>query len=76
MQRNTNILKTIDWLTISLYLVIVILGWINLFATVYNEEHSSIIDFTQQYGKQFIWILTSLIIALIILFTDSKYLLF
>jgi len=74
MQRNTNILKTIDWLTISLYLVIVILGWINLFATVYNEEHSSIIDFTQQYGKQFIWILTSLIIALIILFTDSKYL--
>ncbi len=56
-----------------MYLIIVILGWINLFATVYNEEHSFIFDYTQQYGKQFIWIITSIIIAIIILYTDSKY---
>ncbi len=73
MQRNINISKTIDWLTLGLYLVIVLLGWLNIFAAVYNEEHRSIFDITQQYGKQLIWIITSFLIATIILFTDSIY---
>ncbi len=73
MQRETTILKTIDWWIIGLYLLLVILGWFNIFAAVYNEEHASIFDISQQYGKQLIWILTSFIIALIILFTDSLY---
>lgn len=73
MQRETNIFKTIDWWTIAMYLTLAFLGWINIFAAVYNEEHNYIVDFTQQYGKQIIWILSSIVIALIILFTDSKY---
>jgi len=72
MQRETNILKNIDWWTVGIFLIIVLLGWFNIFAAVYNEEHNSILDFSQQYGKQLIWILTSLFIALIILLTDSS----
>lgn len=73
MQRDVNISKTIDWWTLGLYLIIVLLGWLNIFAAVYNEEHRSIFDITQQYGKQLIWIVTSFLIAAIILFTDSSY---
>ncbi|MCX7862019.1 MAG: rod shape-determining protein RodA [Bacteroidales bacterium] len=72
MQRNINISKTIDWWTVGLYLLLIILGWFNIFAAVYNEEHRSIFDISQQYGKQLIWILSSIIIAIIILFTDSS----
>ncbi|NSW44679.1 MAG: rod shape-determining protein RodA [Bacteroidales bacterium] len=72
MQRETNILKNIDWWTVGIFLIIVLLGWFNIFAAVYNEEHNSILDFSQQYGKQLIWILSSLFIALIILLTDSS----
>lgn len=71
MQRQTSIVKTVDWWSVGFFIVIVLLGWFNIFAAVYNEEHNSIIDFTQQYGKQAIWIATSLFIALVILLTDS-----
>jgi len=71
MQRQTSIVKTVDWWSIGFFIVLVLVGWFNIFAAVYNEEHNSIIDFTQQYGKQAIWIITSLFIALVILLTDS-----
>ena len=51
----------------------VALGWINIYAAVYNEEHRSILDITQNYGKQLIWITTSIILALTILAIDGKF---
>ena len=72
MQRKNSIVKTTDWWSIALYLILVLIGWFNIFAAVYNEEHKSILDFSQQYGKQAIWIITSLFIALVIMFTDSS----
>jgi rod shape determining protein RodA len=73
LKRETNIAKNIDWITIGLYLVLITIGWTNIFASVYNEEHSKITDFTQLYGKQFIWIMTSFAIGMIIILTESSY---
>jgi len=56
-----------------LYLVLVLMGWANIYAAVYNEEHYVITDITQKYGKQLIWILTSLVLALIILIIDESF---
>lgn len=49
------------------------MGWINIYAAVYNEEHKSIFDISQSYGKQLIWIITSIILAIIILIIDAKF---
>jgi len=73
MTREINILKSIDWITISLYVLLLIIGWLNIFSSCYNEETSSILNFTERYGKQFIWIISSLVIAIIILFTNTNY---
>lgn len=51
----------------------VFLGWINIYAAVYNEEYTSIFDTTQKYGKQFLWILTSLVLILMIVVVDGKF---
>lgn len=51
----------------------VFLGWFNIYAAVYNEEHKSIFDISQNYGKQLIWIATSIVIALAILLIDGKF---
>ena len=56
-----------------MYLVLVFLGWINIYAAVYNEEHSSIFDMTQNYGRQMLWIGTSVLIGLAILVIDGKF---
>jgi rod shape determining protein RodA len=63
----------IDWATVLIYLALVAMGWISIYAAVYNEEHSSILDLSQNYGKQLIWIGVSAFVAVSILLIDDKY---
>ena len=56
-----------------MYLVFVLMGWINIYAAVYNDEHKNIYDLTQSYGRQLMWIGTSLLIGLAILVIDGKF---
>ncbi len=58
----------IDLPLVLCYLFLVFVGWINIFASVYSEEHSSIFDLSQRYGMQFIWIITAFILAASIIF--------
>ena len=48
------------------------MGWISIYAAVYNEEHQSIFDTTQKYGKQLIWIGTSFVLIIAILFLSGR----
>ncbi|MDB4533766.1 rod shape-determining protein RodA [Vicingaceae bacterium] len=73
MRGYKNILGKVDWVIILLYLVLVLVGWINIYAAVYNEEHHSIFDISQRYGKQLMWIVFALIIAYVILLVDSQF---
>lgn len=73
MRSRTNIWANIDWIAVALYLVLCILGWVNIYSAVYNEEYASMFDITQRYGKQLIWILAACAIAAMIIFIDSKF---
>ena len=73
MRHQKNILQNIDWVMVAIYLVFVAVGWFNIYAAVYNEEHKNIFDLTQNYGKQTIWIGGAILIALIILVIDGKF---
>lgn len=58
----------IDIPLVVCYLLLVFIGWINIYAAVYSQEHSSIFDISQRYGMQFVWIITALVLAIAILF--------
>ena len=73
MRENRNIFSNIDWITVGIYLVLVMFGWLNIYAAKYNDEHQSILDFSQQYGKQLIWIAAAIVIALVIMLIDAKF---
>jgi rod shape determining protein RodA len=73
MRRRINVLNNIDWFTVLLYLVLVIIGWLNIYSAVYNEEHQSIFDLSQRYGKQMIWIFAAFFIAFLIMVIDSNF---
>ena len=73
MPNRNNVWANIDWITISIYLAMMFIGWINIYAAVYNEEHKSIFDFSQQYGKQLIWIFAAIFIATLMINIDSKF---
>ena len=73
MREQEGIFKNLDPVMVSLYLVLVLMGWLNIYASVYNEEHQSIVDFSQKYGKQLMWIGTSVLLAIIILIIDGNF---
>lgn len=73
MRREQGIFTNIDWLLVTLYAVLVVLGWLNIYAAVYDEEHQSIFDTTQRYGAQVIWIGVSVFVAFVILLIDGKF---
>ena len=54
----------------------IVMGWFNIYAAVYNDEHQEIFDFTQRYGKQFIWIMATIVLAIFIMIVDSRFYLF
>lgn len=73
MRRQQHAFQNLDWLTVLIYFVLTLMGWINVYAAVYNEDHQAITDFSQQYGKQLIWILTGYILASFILIIDGSF---
>jgi rod shape determining protein RodA len=73
LRNQKNILQNTDWMMVTIYLLMVGIGWMNIYAAVYNDEHKSILDFTQNYGKQAIWIVGAIVIALCVLIIDGKF---
>lgn len=71
--RDNTIFSGVDWITVSIYFALVIMGWITIFAAVYNEEHSSIFDISQQYGAQLVWICICTIISISILLIEDRF---
>jgi rod shape determining protein RodA len=73
LNNRNNIWYNLDWFTVILYLVLIIIGWLNVYAAVYNEEHQSILDMGQRYGKQLIWMIAGIILAIMVLSVDGKF---
>ena len=76
MAKRNNIWANIDWITILLFMLLVFMGWLNIYAAIYNEEFQSIFDTSQRYGKQLIWIGAAFILAFIILIIDTNFYVF
>ncbi len=60
-------LKAVDWNLVICYVILVLIGWLNIYASIHSAEPSSIFDFSVRSGKQFIWIVSSFGLAAIIL---------
>ena len=73
MRNQRNLFANVDWATILIYLALVLIGWVSIYAAVYNEEHHSIFDISQRYGKQLMWIGFALVLAFIILLFEGQF---
>ncbi len=64
--------RSVDWITILLYLVLVTAGAISIYAASYDFDNASIFDFNEFSGKQFLWIGLSMVIGCVILLLDYR----
>ena len=69
---RSSIKYALDWRTIFYYVILVIMGWLSVYAASFDFDHPGILDFSQRSGKQFIWILSAFGLAGIILLIDSR----
>ena len=69
--KGRGLKETLDWPLIVSYLLLVFIGWINIYASVQSAEPGSIFDFATRSGKQFIWIISAFSLAAVILFVIS-----
>jgi rod shape determining protein RodA len=73
LKEEKGIFRNIDKPLLFIYLLLVITGWVNIYAAVYNDQHASILDLSQAYGKQALWIVTALALGLMVMLTDVKF---
>ena len=70
--RNGNIWQHVDWITIGIFLLLAFFGWLNIYGASYTFDQTSIFDFSNRAGKQFAWIIGSLVMGIILLLIDYK----
>src|SRR5690606_21274428 len=63
----------IDWLTIFLYLCLTFIGWITIYSAVYQDDGNGIFHPESNSGRQFVWMMASLVIGFLLLIIDSKF---
>ncbi len=74
MRQEGTIVNKIDWVVIVLYFTLVLMGWLNIYAAVYDEEvQKNIFSLSLNSGKQLIWIGTSILIIIVIMTVDFRF---
>ncbi len=71
---DRGIKKSVDWALVVTYLLLILIGWVNIYASIHSDGPASIFDYNFRSGKQFVWILTALGLAALILFVVNPQL--
>ncbi len=72
MNKRENIFSAIDWVTILLFVLLALFGWLNIYGACYDFEQSGIFSFSHRAGKQFVWLMTALLLGGSLLLIDER----
>lgn len=74
LQRDDRITGSLDWPTVGLYFLLVLMGWFNIYAVVYDETSTkSLFDLSTNSGRQMMFIGASMFIIFIIIIVDMRF---
>lgn len=75
LNNNRELSKGIDWILVMIYITLCLIGIISIFGATYRNENilQGFLSFKTDYGKQFLFLGISIILGIIILFTNSKF---
>jgi len=74
LKRDDDLSVRLDWTTILLFMALVTLGWLNIFAAIYDETaNQSIWDLSLSSGRQLMFIAASLVIVAVINIIDMRF---
>ncbi len=73
MRNNKSLFTNIDWPLVTIYLIMLFYGWLNIYAANYGEGTHDLISMSTEPGKQLFWIGSSFVWVLLILIIDGKF---
>ncbi|MDA0178368.1 MULTISPECIES: rod shape-determining protein RodA [Mesoflavibacter] len=73
MLRETDRHFKFDWLTIILFFILVGFGWVNILSASHSGETINLLNFSNFYSKQLIFIGLSVLLIIVILSVDAKF---
>ena len=72
--KNQSVTNNLDWISVIIYTVLVVLGWLNIYSSSLSLSDSNFMfDFGQPYGKQLLYLFLTLPLIFIILAVDGKF---
>jgi len=69
---NDSLVKSIDWITIVIYLALVLLGWISICGACYDYGEMNLFGFDTNSGKQLVWMGGAFFLGFIILMLEDR----
>ena len=71
--RKQSVWRSVDWITILLYLALMIFGWVSICGASYTYGDNDIFALGTRSGMQIVWIGTSICLGFVILMTDTRF---
>ena len=71
--RQPSIFRSLDWLTIIIYLSLLTFGWISVCGASYTYGDTDIFSLSTRSGMQIVWIGTSICLGFVIIMMDDRF---
>lgn len=72
--RNQSVRNNLDWISVFIYITLVVMGWLNIYSSSLSlSDDSNIFDLSQFYGKQLLSIGLTIPLIFIVLAADGKF---
>jgi rod shape determining protein RodA len=72
--KNQSVTNNLDWISVFIYIILVIMGWLNIYSSSLSlSDESFTLDLTQFYGKQLLSIALAIPLIYIVLAVDGKF---
>ena len=68
-----GVFLSIDWMTIALYVVLIIWGWFSVCGACYDFNNPDLFSWETNSGKQIVWAGTSLVLASVLMLIEKKF---
>ncbi|NNC84270.1 MAG: rod shape-determining protein RodA [Flavobacteriales bacterium] len=73
MRTRGELIGSLDRPLLLMYLALIMIGWINIYAANYIPEHPNIFDTSREYGMQFIWICLGMVAGFSLLLFSGEF---
>ncbi len=68
-----SILKRVDWISVLIYLALVLIGWSNIYSSTFTESQASLFDFSTLHGKQLFFIGVSFVAIILVMALEVNF---